>query len=398
MIEKFEKLEKNLSLLNLEREEVIHGTILALLANKNILYLGEPGIAKTQLAYHIFESIYGAKYFQYLMTKFTTPEEIFGPISINELKEGKFVRVSEGMIQDSHIVFLDEIFKSSSAILNSLLTILNERIYYQNGKKIEVPMKICIGSSNEIPEDSDGLQALQDRFTLKYLVSKIKEKNNFEKMLSLNETIIDSENNKINDKTFKIEPVISLTDIEEGTKAASYIRIPKTILDAIYEIRYNLDKEGVYPTDRIFKQSLSIIKAEAFLNKRDSVDLADLFVLKNILWNDPKDYKRVYLSILNVIDPLGIQISDLYDKAILIFEEYKNIKDKSKKIVNGLETANNLRDIRKKIIDMSGKRSVDQITNRETKNMISNIEKMLKQVHEEVTGNMDDDVSFLFNK
>ncbi|MCX8057790.1 MAG: AAA family ATPase [Spirochaetes bacterium] len=392
--DKLIKLEEILNQYNFERQDVVHGTILALISKQNILYLGEPGIAKTQLALQLTKLIEGANIFQYLMTKYTLPEELFGPISLKHLKEDKLVRVSEGTVQNSSIIFLDEIFKSNSSILNTLLTLLNEKIYYEGGKPKKAPLILCIGASNEIPDENDGLQALQDRFVLKYLINKIKEKSNFEKMMFLDEKVVDGDK-IINDDIINLEPIISLDEIQSISNEIKNIKIHRDVFDCIFEIRKLLENNNIFVTDRTFKLSLSILKAEAYLNNKDIVEYTDLIILKNILWNNPKDSKKVYYYILEVIDPVSTQITALYQHAQKLYESFIDEKNKETKLMKGIETANNLRDIRKKIIGLSKSSINNKINIIEHNNLINSIDNFLQNIHEGIAGSVNIDLSNL---
>ena len=142
---KIEILIKKLNVGLIEREEQIKMALLAAISGENILFIGPPGTGKSVLSRRITNVFSNVDYFEYLLTKFTTPEELFGPISIKELENDKFHRNIEGYLTDSEIVFLDEVFKANSAILNSLLTIMNERIYHNGYQKENIRTKIVIG-------------------------------------------------------------------------------------------------------------------------------------------------------------------------------------------------------------------------------------------------------------
>src|SRR5947209_13722124 len=149
----------------LGKDEVIRLLLIAVLAGEHAVLIGPPGTAKSALI-RTFARLLHARYFEYLLTRFTEPNEIFGPVDIAAFREGKYQRRIEGMLPESEIVFLDEVFKSNSAILNALLTLLNERQYSNGGKLLTVPLISLFGASNEIPND-DNLAAIFDRFLLR---------------------------------------------------------------------------------------------------------------------------------------------------------------------------------------------------------------------------------------
>ncbi|MBN1110282.1 MAG: AAA family ATPase, partial [Methanomassiliicoccales archaeon] len=143
-----------------EREEEIAGALLAMLAGEHVLFIGPPGTAKSQLAKAMCERLEGGAFYYYLLTRFTSPEEVFGPLSLNSLQKDEFRRRTDGYLPQANIAFLDEIFKANSSILNSLLTILNERMFHNGNEVMEVPILTVYGASNELPEQEEGLSAL----------------------------------------------------------------------------------------------------------------------------------------------------------------------------------------------------------------------------------------------
>ena len=152
--ETLQRIREELKKLFIERDEIVDGALLALIAGQHLLLIGPPGTAKSMLAKELCRRIDGS-YFEWLLTKFTTPEEIFGPVSLPALEQGRFERVTAHKLPESEVAFLDEIFKANSAILNSLLTILNERRFYQGTQVVEVPLR-----------QLDGLARLADECVL----------------------------------------------------------------------------------------------------------------------------------------------------------------------------------------------------------------------------------------
>src|SRR6516162_3336585 len=149
----------------LGKEEVIRLLLIATIAGEHAVLIGPPGTAKSALI-RMFARLLHARYFEYLLTRFTEPNEIFGPVDIAAFREGRYQRRIEGMLPEAEIVFLDEVFKSNSAILNALLTLLNERRYTLGGQVLKCPILSCFGASNEVPTD-ETLTAIFDRFLLR---------------------------------------------------------------------------------------------------------------------------------------------------------------------------------------------------------------------------------------
>lgn len=148
-----------------ERSELIRLLILGIMSGENALLVGPPGTAKSQLARSISKLFGSEHWFDYLLTRFTTPDEIFGPVSLQQLKQDQYVRKTAGYLPSAQFAFLDEIFKANSAILNSLLSILHERIYFNGREKEEVPLLFLVAASNELPDEEEQLTALYDRLS-----------------------------------------------------------------------------------------------------------------------------------------------------------------------------------------------------------------------------------------
>src|SRR5580692_834368 len=158
-------LAKNLEGRFLGKDEVIRLLLIATLAGEHAVLIGPPGTAKSALL-RTFARLLDARYFEYLLTRFTEPNEIFGPVDLAAFREGRYERRTEGMLPNAEIVFLDEVFKSNSAILNALLTLLNERKFTSGARVLPSPLLSAFGAANEVPTD-EALAAIYDRFLLR---------------------------------------------------------------------------------------------------------------------------------------------------------------------------------------------------------------------------------------
>lgn len=279
MIDKINQIKSFLGAMYLEREEVINGLLAALVARQHVLLVGVPGTAKSAIVADLAKCITGASYFQWLLTRFSTPEELFGPVSLKALEQDTYKRNTKGKLPEAHIGFVDEIFKANSAILNSLLTLANERLFYNNGGIVQSPLSSLIGASNEWCEEGEGLEALFDRFILRYEIEGIADGNNFVTMLQGN--------------CPSQRPTITLQELEQlQFQAEMMVNIPQNVLFALRDIRDTLKQEGVRPSDRRFRQSLSLLKAVATLDGRTDVNRRDLSILANSLWVTPEKNER----------------------------------------------------------------------------------------------------------
>lgn len=262
-----------------ERKEEIKGLLTAVLARQNILFIGPAGTGKSALSAELGKIITGSTYFQWLLTRFSTPEELFGVLSLQELEKGVYKRNTAHKLPEAHFAFLDEIFKANSAILNSLLTLINERIFYNNGGVVQSPLQTLIGSSNEYPEEGEGLEALFDRFLLRYEVKYTRTANGFLDMIKGTGDSVSL-------------PQMSLEELAQEQFFVDMVNIPDAVFGALVEIRKELRDEGIQPSDRRFKQSLKLIQATAYMNGRSDATVSDLIILKQSLWVSPDDQQK----------------------------------------------------------------------------------------------------------
>ena len=166
------------------KEHVIALSLLSAMAGESIFLLGPPGVAKSMVARRLKLAFRQGEAFEYLMSRFSTPDELFGPVSISKLKdEDTYERLTAGYLPSATVVFLDEIWKAGPAIQNALLTVINEKIYRNGQFSVKVPMKGLIAASNELPALGQGLEALWDRFLIRLLVTGISEPADFDRMI-----------------------------------------------------------------------------------------------------------------------------------------------------------------------------------------------------------------------
>jgi MoxR-like ATPase len=276
--EKLKKIREELRQTFLERGELIDGALSALLCSQHVLIIGPPGTAKSMLADEICRRIEGASYFQWLLTRFTTPEEIFGAVSLRALEQDDYRRVTSRKLPEAHIAFLDEIFKANSSILNAILTLINERLFHNGKEIVKVPLLSLFGASNELPED-DELLALYDRFLLRFVVNYIAEDYRFLRML---------EAGPAPERTS-----LTLEELREMQSAARALPIPSHIYRAIADIRRELKRKNLEASDRRYRQSLNLLQAHAYLSGEKEVKESDLYFLEHVLWRDPQEQTEV---------------------------------------------------------------------------------------------------------
>lgn len=288
-----------------EREEVIALSLLSALSGESIFLLGLPGVGKSMVARRLKSAFKDSTCFEYLMSRFSTPDEIFGPVSISKLKdEDMYERCVDGYLPTADVIFLDEIWKAGPAIQNSLLTALNEKIFHNGKEDMQIPLKGIIAASNELPAEDEGLEALWDRFLIRYVVQPINDKGSFYKLIgNSHEEFKMPESLTIADGQYK--------DIQEGI---SQITIPDGIMEALFNLRTVCSKRfesrddiddvetGVpYVSDRRWKKIVGVLRASAYLNGRKEVDFSDCLLLEHMIWDKDAQMNMIKKDIAKMV-------------------------------------------------------------------------------------------------
>jgi MoxR-like ATPase len=282
-----------------ERRSVIDGALCAVLAGEHVLLLGPPGTAKSALVRAI-AAAFGGSYFERLLTKFSTPEELFGPISLSALEKDRYARVVAGQLPEAHFAFADEIFKANSAILNSLLALVNERIFHNDGQPLPCPLISLFGASNELPEGRE-LEALFDRFALRFDVQYLLRPANVRAMLLAPEP------------TASLQ--LSLDVLKTAQQAVRQVTLSDATLDALLAIRDACKAEGIEVSDRRWKRSLKLVQASAFLSGEATTTPEDLLLLTDAIWREPKDRPKAARLVGQHADPVSAQAAEILDAA-----------------------------------------------------------------------------------
>lgn len=304
-----------------EKEHIIAMSLLGAIAGESIFLLGPPGTAKSLVARRLKMVFKDAKAFEYLMSRFSTPDEIFGPVSITLLKnEDRYERVVDGFLPSATVVFLDEIWKAGPSIQNSLLTAINERIFQNGRETLHLPMKALIAASNELPAENEGLEALWDRFLIRMVSNCIQSESLFYKMIrqkSMDKVAI-LENLKITDELYYSWQQM----IEDVT-------IPNSVCSMITNIRKQIKEEvkkedvsemDYYISDRRWRKCVHLLQTSAFLNGRQSVDVTDVPILIHCLWNKaetiPAVINMVCSSLTSAIESKMVKCGKEIDSAL----------------------------------------------------------------------------------
>lgn len=316
MLERFKQLLGEMNRGIYEKETEISLSLLAALAGESIILLGPPGVAKSMVARQLKTAFRDAQSFEYLMSRFSTPDEIFGPVSIQKLKTSDtYERAMEGYLPTVDVVFLDEIWKAGPAIQNTLLTVINEKIFRNGNREMHLPLKLLVAASNELPAKGEGLEALWDRFVIRIESRPIKLEKNFRAML------LDSHADFLGPTDFTdstdfsgftgglghadfadnadfSDLKITSEEYAEWAEKICKIGVKEEVLDAISAIRKSLravnvdeaaERRNIYVSDRRWKNIVRLLRTSAFMQDREEVDICDLLPIYHCLWQEPEE-------------------------------------------------------------------------------------------------------------
>ncbi len=311
LIEKIQAFYKVLQEPFVARDEEIKALTLALISREHVILIGEPGTAKSAIARRTAELV-NANFFKYLLTKYTEPSELFGPLDLNALKEGRYVRITKGKMPEAEIVFLDEVFNANSAILNALLSIMQERVWYDGYTEIRVPLWTLIGATNRVPEEPE-LEAVYDRFLVRQYAKPVPE-NKWSELLDAGWRI---ESGQIP----PVEPVLDMDTLAQVHKMIFKVDLspvkPKLLrLYAVFEER------GIHLTDRRKTKALKIVAAHALLEGRLVAQEKDLIALKYVAPRDIEDFEKVNIILSEELKMPERFIKELNDIRANVRETY----------------------------------------------------------------------------
>lgn len=262
-----------------ERDQHIQALLGAFIAEQHALLIGPPGGAKSALVRAITSGLGLPNRFELLFSRFTQPDEVFGPISLKGLEQDRYRRMTTGYLPDAQVAFLDEVFKASSAILNTLLVALNERQFHDDGGVRPIPLQWCVGASNELPSDGDSLEAFGDRFLVRLHVDRLGDKGARAALMTSGLPTFNG--------------VLADGVIDDVRARARALTVQPSVIDALITIRNAIHDAGVFVSDRRWRQSVGYLRARVAMRDEDKVRPAHLMWLGDVLWSRIDDVPRI---------------------------------------------------------------------------------------------------------
>ena len=328
MLERFKLLLQEMNRGIYEKNTEISLSLLAALAGESVILLGPPGVAKSMVARQLKTAFRDARSFEYLMSRFSTPDEIFGPVSIQKLKTSDtYERAVEGYLPTADVVFLDEIWKAGPAIQNTLLTVINEKIFRNGNREMHLPLKLLVAASNELPAKGEGLEALWDRFVIRIESRPIKLEKNFRAMLLESHADFSRSTRVLGHADFAdnadfsgsmgksgstdfSDLKITAEEYAEWAEKICKIDVKEEVLDAISAIRKSLravnvdeaaERRNIYVSDRRWKNIVRLLRTSAFMQDREEVDICDLLPIYHCLWQEPEERDAIRSIVIRAL-------------------------------------------------------------------------------------------------
>ncbi len=328
MLERFKLLLQEMNRGIYEKNTEISLSLLAALAGESVILLGPPGVAKSMVARQLKTAFRDAQSFEYLMSRFSTPDEIFGPVSIQKLKTSDtYERAVEGYLPTADVVFLDEIWKAGPAIQNTLLTVINEKIFRNGNREMHLPLKLLVAASNELPAKGEGLEALWDRFVIRIESRPIKLEKNFRAMLLESHADFSGSTGALGHADFSGSTgVLGHADFADNADSSDLkitgeeyaewaekickIGVKEEVLDAISAIRKSLravnvdeaaERRNIYVSDRRWKNIVRLLRTSAFMQDREKVDICDLLPIYHCLWQEPEERDAIRSIVIRAL-------------------------------------------------------------------------------------------------
>lgn len=305
LVAKVRAIEAEMNAILIERADAIRACLVALVAGEHVVLLGPPGASKSHLVNALADRVAAggagsATRFEWQCNAFTLPEELFGPVSVAGLKRDEYRRLTAGKAPDVHFVLLDECFKASGALQNTLLLLMNERQYDNGGAREPSPLVTLFGASNEMPEGAQAA-ALWDRFLIRLTVDYVDD-GNFAALLRLAAAPAPA-------------ATLTLAELDALHAARERVAIPDPVIDQLARLRVEMRGKGIVASDRRWRKALAALRAHALIEGRMTADEDDLGILAHILWQAPEHAGEIARCVARVSNPVNAKATELGDAA-----------------------------------------------------------------------------------
>jgi MoxR-like ATPase len=321
LFKKIKRIQSQLTQGLVEREQTIKLTLLAALAGEHILLIGPPGTGKSLVSRRLHLVFKDTPYFERLLTKFSVPEELFGPLSIQALEKDEYTRLTQGYLPQASIAFLDEIFKANSAILNALLTLLNEREFDNGIIREKVPLISVIGASNELPEDGN-LSALYDRFLFRQYIEPV-SKSGFKQLLTM----------KVSEEALSVEQ-LSYDELKYIQQHAKKVELSAEALQFLIELRKWCAENQIQVSDRRWRKIVGMLQVSAYTNGQSQVTIWDCWLVQHCIWEKPEQIELVAGMYEQYCGKSVVNLQNLLTVVDVLEKEAENLPESNQRMKN----------------------------------------------------------------